>query len=40
MRFRSFHSILDECVEATQHGATVESCLARYPRHAQRLKPC
>ena len=39
MRFRSFRTILDECVAAVQHGATVEECLARYPRHAQRLKP-
>lgn len=39
MRFRSFQSILDECVNAVQYGETVESCLARYPRQAQRLKP-
>lgn len=39
MRFRSFRSILDECVTAIQHGETVEACLARYPRHAARLKP-
>jgi len=39
MRFRSFRSILDECVTAIQHGETLDACLARYPRHAARLKP-
>jgi hypothetical protein len=39
MRFRSFRSILDECLAAIQQGETVETCLARYPRHAERLKP-
>jgi hypothetical protein len=39
MRFRSFRSILDECLVGIQQGETVETCLARYPRHAERLKP-
>lgn len=39
MRLRSFRSILDECLAAVQQGETVEACLARYPRHAARLKP-
>lgn len=39
MRFRSFRSVLDECLDAIRQGETVETCLARYPRHASRLKP-
>lgn len=39
MRFRSFRSILDECLTAIQRGESVEACLARYPRQAARLKP-
>ncbi len=39
MRFRSFRSILDECIAALQRGETVEACLARYPRYASQLKP-
>src|SRR2546426_12696628 len=38
MRFRSFNSILDECLAAFQQGETVDECLARYPVHAERLE--
>src|SRR5437867_11878588 len=38
MRFRSFNSILDECLAAIQQGETVDECLARYPVHAERLE--
>lgn len=39
MRFRTFHSILDECLESVRRGENVESCLTRYPKHAERLRP-
>jgi hypothetical protein len=39
MLFRSFQSILDECLWALQHGESVESCLDRHPRQANRLRP-
>lgn len=39
MRLRGFNSILDECLAALQQGETVDACLARYPRHADRLRP-
>ncbi len=39
MRFRTFRSVLDECLAALQRGDSVEACLARYPRHAERLRP-
>ncbi len=39
MRIRSFRNVLDECLVALQRGESVESCLARYPRHAGRLRP-
>lgn len=38
MLFRSFQSILDECLWALQHGESIEDCLARYPRQANRLR--
>jgi len=36
---RSFHSILDDCIAAIRRGETVDACLSRYPRHADRLRP-
>ncbi len=39
MIFRSFRSVLAECLDAMRLGATVQQCLARYPRHADRLLP-
>jgi hypothetical protein len=39
MKFRSFNSILDECLAAIQQGETVDECLARYPAQAERLEP-
>jgi len=39
MRFRSFESILDECLAAVHQGEAIEDCLARYPRQAERLRP-
>jgi len=39
MRIRTFRSVLDECLTALQAGESVEACLARYPRHAERLRP-
>jgi hypothetical protein len=38
MLFRSFQSILDECLWALQQGESVETCLNRYPRQANRLR--
>ena len=39
MRIRTFRGILDECLESVRRGETVESCLERYPKHAERLRP-
>ena len=39
MLIQSFDSVLDDCIAALQRGESVESCLARYPRHADRLRP-
>ncbi len=39
MRIRTFRSALDECLASLQHGETLDSCLTRYPRHAERLRP-
>ncbi|MDO8616065.1 MAG: DUF5666 domain-containing protein [Dehalococcoidia bacterium] len=39
MRIRSFSAVLDECLTAMRHGESAEACLARYPRHAERLRP-
>ena len=39
MLFQSFDSVLDDCIGALQRGESVESCLDRYPRHADRLRP-
>lgn len=39
MRFRTFRGILDECLESVRRGEAVESCLERYPKHAERLRP-
>jgi len=39
MEFRTFNSILDDCIAALQQGATIDDCLARYPAHADRLEP-
>jgi hypothetical protein len=36
---RNFESILSDCLEAMHHGATVDDCLARYPRQARKLAP-
>ncbi len=34
-----FDNILNDCLERVLHGETVEQCLSRYPRYADRLKP-
>lgn len=39
MRVGSFRYVLDECLAALQQGESIESCLARYPRQAERLRP-
>ena len=39
MRLRSFKSVLDECLSALGQGESVEDCLARYPKQAERLRP-
>lgn len=39
MAFRRYESILTECVDAMQLGASVEDCLDRYPQQAERLRP-
>ncbi len=39
MRLQSFHSILDDCLAGIQQGETLDSCLSRYPREADRLRP-
>jgi len=31
--------VLDECLTLLRGGATIEECLARYPRHANDLRP-
>lgn len=36
---RNFETILAECLDAMHHGATVDDCLARYPKQARRLAP-
>jgi hypothetical protein len=37
--FRRFETVLSECLEAMRHGATVQDCLERFPRHARKLEP-
>jgi hypothetical protein len=37
--FRSFESVLDECLAAVRSGEPVQACLERYPRYADRLRP-
>jgi hypothetical protein len=39
MRFRTFRSVLDECLDSVRRGESVEACLERYPKHAERLRP-
>ncbi|HEV8573845.1 MAG TPA: DUF5666 domain-containing protein [Dehalococcoidia bacterium] len=39
MALRTFNFILDECLLALKQGESVETCLARYPNHAGRLRP-
>lgn len=36
---RRFNSILTECLDLMKAGATVEQCLARYPKQAAKLRP-
>jgi hypothetical protein len=36
---RSYSTILDECLASLRQGASVDDCLARYPRHEKRLRP-
>ncbi len=36
---RKFETVLDECLDRIQAGATVEACLARFPEHAEALHP-
>ncbi len=35
---RRFSSVLDECLAALSRGDSVDACLDRYPRHAERLR--
>jgi hypothetical protein len=39
MIIRSYVPILDECLAAIMRGETVDDCLTRYPRQAERLRP-
>src|SRR5207245_9272851 len=39
MAFRRYESIVAECLEAMREGASVESCLVRYPQQMERLRP-
>ncbi|MBI1886069.1 MAG: hypothetical protein HYS09_07150 [Chloroflexi bacterium] len=39
MAARGFDAILDECLAALAQGLPLEACLARYPRHADELRP-
>ena len=34
-----FEQILADCIEALDQGVTIEGCLARYPQHAEQLRP-
>jgi len=36
--FRRYSSVLDECLAALRTGEPVEQIVARYPRHAPRLR--
>lgn len=36
---RKFETVLDECLDSIQAGSSVEACLARYPEHAEALRP-
>jgi hypothetical protein len=36
---RKFEPVLDECLDSIQSGASVQACLARYPEHAEDLRP-
>jgi hypothetical protein len=36
---RTFGGILSECLDSVRMGETVEACLERYPKHAERLRP-
>ncbi len=38
-RPRSFKSVLDECLDSIRQGESINDCLARYPKHAERLRP-
>ena len=35
----TFEDILDLCLDALEHGETIEDCLTRYPQHAGELAP-
>ena len=35
----SFNSALIDCLDRLRHGATIEDCLQRYPKHSQKLYP-
>ncbi len=37
MIFRSYRSVLLECIDSMQDGATLDDCLDKYPRHSDRL---
>ncbi len=39
MAFRRYESVLANCLEAMRLGASVDDCLERYPRQADRLRP-
>ena len=38
-RPRSFKRILDESLDSMRQGESIDDCLARHPKHAERLRP-
>jgi hypothetical protein len=36
---RKFETVFNECLDSIQAGESVEACLARYPEHAEALRP-
>src|SRR3990170_7291575 len=39
MSRHDFDSALEGCLRALEQGAQLETCLARYPKYAERLRP-
>jgi hypothetical protein len=36
---KDFNKILDECIDRVNRGENVDTCLAAYPEHAEKLRP-